>query len=210
MANQDAPFGFRATGGMGSSYETQGTSKYQIYDNSTSAIFQGDLCMLGNHNSTATDANSVAVQVGYISVAAVDENTLNFGVFNGCFYNDPTTLKPTWKNYYPGAVNVASGELINAYCFDNPQQLYEVQSAGTLTQASVGTLIDTATYDAGSTVDGMSDEEIAATVTATGATAQWRILRLSEDPENSDTGNANANWIVRLNESVYYNGAVLT
>ena len=210
MANQDAPFGFRAIGGMGSSYETQGTSKYQIYDNSTSAIYQGDLCMLGNYNSTATDANSVAVQVGYISVAAVDENTLNFGVFNGCFYNDPTTLKPTWKNYYPGAVNVASGELINAYCFDNPQQLYEVQSAGTLTQASVGTLIDTATYDAGSTVDGMSDEEIAATVTATGATAQWRILRLSEDPENSDTGNANANWIVRLNESVYYAGVVLT
>ena len=210
MANQDAPFGFRATGGMGSSYETQGTSKYQIYDNSTSAIFQGDLCMLGNHNSTATDANTNAVQVGYISVAAVDEDTLNFGVFNGCFYNDPTTLKPTWKNYYPGAVNVASGEKINAYCFDNPQQLYEVQSAGTLTQPSVGNLIDTATYDAGSTVDGMSDEEIAATVTGSGTTAQWRILRLSEDPENSDTGNANANWIVRLNESVYYNGAVLT
>ena len=58
MANQDAPFGFRAIGGMGSSYETQVTSKYQIYDNSTSAIFQGDLCMLGNHNSTATDANN--------------------------------------------------------------------------------------------------------------------------------------------------------
>ena len=209
MANQDAPFGFRAVGGMGSSYETQGTSKYQIADNSTSAIFQGDLCMLGNYNSTATDANTNAVAVGYISVAGVTEDTLNFGVFNGCFYIDPTTAKPTWKNYYPGAVNITTGK-IDAYCYDNPQQLFEVQSAGTLTQASVGNLIDTATYDAGSTTDGMSDEEIAATVTSTGATAQWRILRLSEDPSNSDTGNANANWIVRLNESVYYNGAVLT
>ena len=209
MANQDAAFGFRAIGGTGSSYETQGTSKYQIADNSTSAIFQGDLCMLGNSASTATDANSVAVAVGYISVAAVDENVLNFGVFNGCFYTDPTTGKPTWKNYYPGAVNITTGK-IDAYCYDNPQQLFEVQSAGTLTQPSVGNLIDTATYDAGSTTDGMSDEEIAATVTGSGATAQWRILRLSEDPENSDTGNANANWIVRLNESVYYNGAVLT
>ena len=50
MANQDAPFGFKAIGGMGSSYETQGTSKYQIADNSTSAIFQGDLCMFGAFN----------------------------------------------------------------------------------------------------------------------------------------------------------------
>ena len=79
MANQDAAFGFRAIGGMGSSYETQGTSKYQIADNSTSPIYQGDLCMVGNSASSATDANSVAVAVGYISVAAVAEDTLNFG-----------------------------------------------------------------------------------------------------------------------------------
>ena len=83
MANQDAPFGFKAIGGMGSSYETQGTSKYQIADNSTSAIYQGDLCMMGNHNSSATDANSNAVAVGYISVSPPAEDTLNFGVFNG-------------------------------------------------------------------------------------------------------------------------------
>tara|TARA_Y100000294_G_C8427726_1_gene285445 strand:+ start:53 stop:682 length:630 start_codon:yes stop_codon:yes gene_type:complete len=209
MANQDAPFGFRAVGGMGSSYETQGTSKYQIADNSTSPIYQGDLCMVGNSDSSATDANSVAVAVGYISVAAVAEDTLNFGVFNGCYYIDPTTAKPTWKNYYPGAVNITTGT-IDAYCYDNPQQLYEVQSAGTLTQASVFNLVDTATYDAGTSRDGLSDEEISGSLVSSGATGQWRILRLSEDPSNSDTGSANANWIVRLNESIYYNGAVLT
>ena len=209
MANKDAPFGFRAIGGMGSSYETQGTSKYQIADNSTSAIFQGDLCMLGNSASGATDANGTAVAVGYISCSAVTEDTLNFGVFNGCFYIDPTTSKPTWKNYYPGAVNITTGT-IDAYCYDNPQQLYEVQTAGTLTQASVGNLIDTHTYAAGSTINGQSNEEISTAVTGSGATAQWRILRLSEDPSNSDTGNANSNWVVRLNESVYYAGVVLT
>ena len=209
MANQDAPFGFRAVGGMGSSYETQGTSKYQIADNSTSPIYQGDLCMVGNSAGNATDANSVAVAVGYISVAAVAEDTLNFGVFNGCYYIDPTTAKPTWKNYYPGAVNITTGT-IDAYCYDNPQQLYEVQSAGTLTQASVFNLVDTATYDAGTSRDGLSDEEISGSLVSSGATGQWRILRLSEDPSNSDTGSANSNWIVRLNESVYYNNGVLT
>ena len=165
--------------------------------------------MMGNHNSSATDANGTAVAVGYISVSPPAEDTLNFGVFNGCDYIDPTSGKPTWKAYYPGAVNITTGK-INAYCYDNPQQLFEVQTAGTLTQAAAGCLIDTHTYAAGSTLSGQSNEEISTAVTGSGATGQWRIVRLSEDPSNSDTGSANSNWVVRLNESIYYNGAVLT
>ena len=209
MANQDAPFGFRAIGGMGSSYETQGTSKYQIADNSTTAIYQGDLMMMGGYNSDQPDAGAVNVAVGYVSNSAVTENVLNFGVFNGCFYIDPTTAKPTWKNYYPGAVNITTGT-IDAYCYDNPQQLYEVQASGSLAQTDMGNLIDTNTYVAGSTINGHSKEELASAVTGSGATAQWRLIRGSEDPSNSDKSSANANWIVRLNESIYYNGAVLT
>ena len=204
MANKDAAFGFRAIGGMGSSYETQGTSKYEINDNWTNAIFQGDLVAAGD--GSATDRAGTASVKGYIfgSIAATH---LNLGVFNGCFYIDPTTSKPTWKNYYPGAVNITTGK-IEAYCYDNPQQLYVVQTAGTLTQADAGSLIDNNTYVAGSTTNGQSNLEIA---TASGfTTAQWRIIRLSEDPDNSDTGSANSNWIVRLNESIYYNSAILS
>jgi len=209
MANKDAPFGFRAIGGMGSSYETQGTSKYEIADNSTTAIFQGDLMMTGGYNSDQPDAGSVNVNVGYVSCSLATENILNFGVFNGCFYIDPTTSKPTWKNYYPGAVNITTGT-IDAYCYDNPQQLYEVQASGSLTQASMGNLIDSLTYVAGSTINGHSKMELAATVTGSGATAQWRLIRGSEDPSNNDKSSANANWIVRLNESIFYAGVVLT
>jgi len=209
MANQDAAFGFRAIGGMGSSYETQGTSKYQIADNSTSAIFQGDLCMFGAFNGSTGDANGNNVAAGYISCSAVAEDTLNMGVFNGCFYIDPTTAKPTWKNYYPGAVNITTGT-IDAYCYDNPQQLYEVQASGSLAQTDMGNLIDTNTYVAGSTINGHSKEELASAVTGSGATAQWRLIRGSADPANNDKSAANSNWVVRLNESIYYNGAVLT
>ena len=204
MANQDAPFGFKATGGMGSSYETQGTSKYQINDNWTNAIFQGDL--LGMGDGSATDRAGTTSVAGFVfgSIAAT---TINFGVFNGCDYIDPTTAKPTWKAYYPGAVNITTGK-INAYCFDNPQQLFEVQTAGTLTQASVGKLADQNTYAAGSTLSGLSAMELSGT--AATSTAQWRIIRLSEDPDNSDVSSANSNWIVRLNESIYYNLGTLT
>ena len=204
MANQDAPFGFRAIGGMGSSYETQGTSKYQINDNWTNAIFQNDLVGMGD--GTVTDRAGTTTVAGYIfgSIAA---STINLGVFNGCFYIDPTTGKPTWKNYYPAATNITTGT-IDAYCYDNPQQLYEVQTAGTLTQADAGSLIDDNTYVAGSTTSGQSKLEIAGSSGFT--TAQWRIIRLSEDPSNSDTGSANSNWVVRLNESIYYNSAILS
>jgi len=204
MANQDAPFGFKAVGGMGSSYETQGTSKYQINDNWTNAIFQGDL--LGMGDGSATDRAGTTSVAGFVfgSIAAT---TINFGVFNGCDYIDPTTAKPTWKAYYPGAVNITTGK-INAYCFDNPQQLFEVQTAGTLTQASVGKLADQNTYAAGSTLSGLSAMELSGT--AATSTAQWRIIRLSEDPDNSDVSSANSNWIVRLNESIYYNLGTLT
>jgi len=204
MANQDAAFGFRAIGGTGSSYETQGTSKYQINDNWTNAIFQGDL--VGAGDGAVTDRAGTTSVKGYIfgSIAA---STINFGVFNGCFYIDPTTAKPTWKNYYPGAVNITTGT-IDAFVFDNPQQLYEVQTAGTLTQAIAGGLINKNTYAAGSTINGHSVMEIGGTSGFT--TAQFRIVRLSEDPSNSDTSTANSNWVVRLNESIYYNSAILS
>ena len=70
MANQDAPFGFRAVGGMGSSYETQGTSKYEIQDNYTGATYQGDLVFTGDGGS---DANSTTSVAGYIAPSAVNE-----------------------------------------------------------------------------------------------------------------------------------------
>ena len=204
MANKDAAFGFRAIGGMGSSYETQGTSKYQINDNWTNAIYQGDL--VGAGDGTVTDRATTTSVAGYIfgSIAAT---TLNLGVFNGCYYIDPTTSKPTWKNYYPGAVNITTGT-IDAYCYDNPQQLYEVQTSGTLDQTDVGSLIDQDTYAAGSSIDGLSNVEIGGTSKVT--TGQVRIVRVTGDPSNNDTGSANSNWVVRLNESIYYDSAILS
>jgi hypothetical protein len=204
MANKDAPFGFKAIGGMGSSYESQGTSKYQINDNWTNAIYQGDL--VGAGDGTVTDRATTTSVAGYIfgSIAAT---TLNLGVFNGCYYIDPTTSKPTWKNYYPGAVNITTGT-IDAYCYDNPQQLYEVQTSGTLDQTDVSSLIDQDTYVAGSSIDGLSNVEIGGTSKVT--TGQVRIVRVTGDPSNNDTGSANSNWVVRLNESIYYDSAILS
>jgi hypothetical protein len=48
------------------------------------------------------------------------------GVFNGCFYTDPTTQKATWKNYYPASTNASD---ITAFVIDAPETVFEINSS---------------------------------------------------------------------------------
>jgi hypothetical protein len=58
-------------------------------------------------------------------------------------------------------------------------------------------------YTAGTAVtNGRSKEEITGAAVAGG---MFAVLRLSEDPSNSDVSTANSNWIVKFNEHIYYN-----
>ena len=125
----------------------------------------------------------------------------NVGIFNGVFYDDPTTGKPTFKNYWPGGVTVTNPAAgATAFVYDNPDDLFEVQTSGTLTQSIASRGIDMA-YTVGSTINGRSKEEITATAKNAG---QFAVVRISGDPANSDTGAANSNWIVKFNKHVYY------
>jgi hypothetical protein len=198
MANIDAPFGFRPVGELGSSINNGGTTKYYIADNQAGAIYKGDPVFVGDGSKAGTGVTPAA---GYIGPAAAG-NICCVGIFNGCYYIDPTTSKPTWSNYYPGSVNITQGS-IEAYVYDDPNKLFEVQASGTLTYATVvNNNIDMA-YTAGSTVNGQSKVELASSVTGSGATDMFVIVGLSEDPDNSDAASANSNWIVRFNEHRY-------
>ena len=169
MANNDAAFGLRPVGELGSGIQNGGTSKYKIAAGYATAIFKGDIVKL--------------VAAGTVQVSG-NADVANVGVFNGCFYNDPTTQKPTWSNYYPGSITPTVGD-IDAFIYDDPNMLFEIQDNATLGQTAVGDNADQ--------------------VYAAGSTDQLRIIRISEDPENSDIASANANWIVRFNEHLYYN-----
>ena len=185
MANKDAPFGFRAVGELGSNIQNGGTSKYLIASGESDVIYKGDVVTLETAGTITVSGNAT---------------TANIGVFNGCFYNDPTTQKPTWKNYYPGSITPTVGN-IEAFVYDDPNKLFEVQASGTLAQTAVGDNCDQV-YAAGSTINGASKSELGSVA---GGTAQFRVVRISEDPDNSDISSANSNWIVRFNEHLYYN-----
>ena len=207
MANKDAPLGFRHVGELGSNIQNGGTTRYQIADNQANAIYKGDLVFIGD--GTVTDQVGTAVAKGYIGASAAS-NVMSIGVFNGCFVTKhPTTGKPYWSNYYPGSINVASGEKIYGFVYDDPNKLYEVQANGTLADpTSIGSNADMA-YTAGSTVNGQSKEELG-TLIGSGATGQFVIVGLSTDPDNSDASADNANWIVRLNEGRYLKTTLTT
>jgi hypothetical protein len=193
MANQDAPFGFRQVGGLGSRPTSEGTSKYTIAASFADSIFAGDIVEAG----AGTSEGGTAIAAGYVGNAAATSSSRNLGIFNGCFYTDPTTSKPTFKNYWPASVAAEA----QAFVYDNPDDLFEVQSEGTLVRATVARAVDMA-YTTGATINGRSKEEISVTA---GADLAVRVVRISGDPANSDIGSANANWIVKFNQHIYYN-----
>ena len=198
MANKDAAFGLRPVGKLGSSVNNSGTTKYRIADNQAGAIYKGDIVFVGDGSDAGTGVTPAA---GYIGPVAAG-NICSVGVFNGCFYIDPTSKKPTWSNYYPGSVNITVGT-IDAFVYDDPNTLFEVQASGTLTYATVVNNNIDILYGAGSTVNGQSKTELASAITASGATDMLVVIGISEDPENNDAASANSNWIVRFNEHRY-------
>jgi hypothetical protein len=182
MANMSGNFGFRPIQQVGSGYNSSGTNEYVIANNEGSALFQGDPVILV--------ANG-AIDIGSTAGAEL------IGVFNGCFYTDPTTQKPTFSNYYPGSI--AADDIV-AYVFDDPNKQFEVKiddSNGG--QAQVGTNANIATYSAGSTINGISNVALDGSSFTVDATANFRVVRLSRDVENSDYTTANANIVVKIN-----------
>ena len=190
MANIDAPFGFRQVGGLGSRPTSNGTSQYKIASGQTAAIYAGDVVALAGSGGLKVEGGTT-VTAGYVGPSETDASR-NVGIFNGCLYEDPTTNKPTFQNYWPGDVAAAA----DAFIYDNPDDLFEVQTAGTHTQAVVGQACDMV-YTAGTAVtNGRSKEELLGTASGN---AMFAVLRLSEDPSNSDVSNPNSNWIVKFN-----------
>ncbi len=57
------------------------------------------------------------------------------GVFNGVFYNDPTTQKPTYKNYYPGGYT--NSRRITAFVVDDPDAVFLMDADQSFTRADL-------------------------------------------------------------------------
>jgi hypothetical protein len=182
MANIDKPFGLRAIGNL-SATGAQKQYGYVIENDSADPIFQGDL---------------VTVFDGYLVQFDPAVHTAAVGVFNGCNYVDPTTGKPTWKNYYPGNVDPTQGQ-IQADVLDDPNQLFIIQAASSVTQDHVGFNADVS-VGSGNTTTGVSGMELTGTPAKTAA-LNLKIVGLYNAEGNSF--GTNAVVVVKINEHLY-------
>ena len=182
MANIDQAYGLRPIAKVGSAPGgTTGTTKYSIADNQSTAIFTGDPVKYKND--------------GTIEVATASDALL--GVFMGCFYTDPTTGKPTYKDHFPASLS--PGDAI-AFVADDPDQMFVAQqdSDGSNLVAADLNLNANLIFGTGSTTTGMSGVEIDSSTGAVTATHQVRLIAFYDTPSNDATAN-NSDLVVKIN-----------
>jgi hypothetical protein len=186
MANKDAAFGMKPVRMIGGAPYTGGQSRYRIAANYGTSIFQGDMV--------------AQVTGGTVEVHA-DRGTVPIvGVFNGCKYTDPTSGEQVFSNYYPASTNAS--DLI-AFIIDDPDVVYEVQADDTFPVADLFGNFDIVYTSAGSTQTGISGAELDVTTGATNTNLPIKAIDISQDPNNSDTGAANTNVLVVIQNSIF-------
>lgn len=189
MANVDKAYGLRPMGNL-SATGGQKQYGYLIADNQSGAIYQGDLVTLSS---------------GYLVKFDATLHTVAVGVFNGCYYLDPTTGKPTWKNYYPGSVNITSGT-IQGDVLDDPSQLFTIQADEDVVQADIGLNAPIA-YTAGSSTTGVSGTELDSSLIANTAGLVLKIVGKYDIPGNN-LGENYTQVVVKINAHMYSSAGV--
>ena len=188
MANVSEKFGLRPVRKLDGSPFINAQNRYRIASNYGTAIFQGDLV--------------IAVNDGTIARHTANNASPVIGVFNGVFYTDPTTQKPTFKNYYPGSI-VASDIIANV--IDDPNVVYKIDSDGAFAVADIFKNFSV-TNVTGNTQTGISKVQLDYSVSGTTGTFVIQAIDISQDPDNDEAGAANGDILVRINNHFYRQG----
>ena len=192
MANQTGNTGLQPVRLLGGTPFNNSQNRYRILKNYGKAIFQGDLVKLNATNGT-------------INAVASSNDVPVVGVFNGVNYTDPTTQKPTFKNYYPGTV---SANDIIAAVIDDPNVVYSINADATFVVADLY-----ANYKinptAGSTTSGNSRFSLDVATGDSSSTFQLKAIDISQNPDDSDTAApSGVDVLVIINNHAYRSGTV--
>ena len=180
MANRSSVgFGLRAIGKVGQNRDAQGLSEYSVASSPTIIYFN--------------DAVK-AVNTGTIAVAATNQTLL--GSLNGSFYTDPTTQKPTWRNYVP---SVAASDIV-AFVSDDPYERFEIRSNNTAASAQTDVFLNASiTYLAGDSANYVSRTRLNDASINTTNTLQLQILGTTKDTGDNNIAQSHVVWVARIN-----------
>ena len=209
MANDStAGYGCRAVMTVGSTPATSGQSEYKLYDYAGAAfntIFKGDPVSL--------NAGTQAAEKGYIQDATYDStdddnsggagwqnsaDPLLVGVFNGGFWVDSATSKPTWSNSVPSGTNFGTDYNTGtsdgtAFVLDNPNQEFNMRANAAWQQDDVG--LNYNTGDNGATgKNGLSDERLS--IATVNAASMFTLVRGANIPGQNDYASGGSDVVV--------------
>ena len=190
MANVAEKFGLRPYRKLDGTPLVGAQNRYVVKSGYATQIFQGDLVQPTSN--------------GFIEKHTANTSDAVVGVFNGVFYNDPTTQKPTYSNYYPGSITPTQGD-ITAFVVDDPDAVFLMDADATFARADLYKNYSL-TNTTGVTQTGLSKAQLDVSVSGTAGTFAVQAIDISQDPDNSDVTSANANILVRINNHFYRSG----
>jgi hypothetical protein len=189
MPNVVEQYGLKPSRQLNGSPFINAQNRYRIAANNSTAIFQGDLVK--------------PLDSGNISRAIANTSDAVVGVFNGCFYTDPTTQKPTFLNYYPGSINASD---IIAMVIDGPDTVFEIKADATFVVADLFKNYSI-TNLSGATQTGISKVTLDVSESGTAGTYVVQAIDISQDVFNSDVNvSSNVGVLVRINNHFFRQG----
>jgi len=217
MANQTAGFGFRQAPTMGSTPATGGQAEYMVKSGLGVGIFQNNPVSLqsasgddGYLQDASADTMDDTLAGGQDWATGTSGITLLEGVFNGIFYINSSTSKPTFANHVLASTtfgtdfNTGSTDGIG-FVNDNPMQEYTCKADAAVTQANLlSTFNPTDGATVGTSTNGQSTVKLDIG-TAGAGNRQFKIVRTANDPANNDNASANSNVIVMMNPAAAAN-----
>ena len=209
MANQTGGFGFRQAPTVGSTPATGGQAEYMVKSGLGVGIFQNNPVSqqhTAGDDGYLQDITADTMDDGIAGGVDWSTGTSNIqpivGVFNGIFYVNSSTSKPTFANHVLSGTtfgtdyNTGSNDgigLVN----DNPMQEYTCKADAAVTQANLlSTFNSTDGATAGTQINGQSTVKL--NIASADATSMFRIVRTANDPGNNDNTAANSNVIVQI------------
>jgi hypothetical protein len=199
MASTASPYGLRAVNELGGLPYAGSTRQFLIdpagYNTN---IFNGSIVRINTS--------------GYINIVTTngDDSTPfpagTIGVFVGCSFVNAQG-QTIYSQYYPANTASVNGSAITAYVIDDDRAVFQVQSAGTVSQAALGAnvyLNAVQSTSTGSTTTGNSNTAVVAgSSAATTSGFAFRVVGFADVPGFSAVGDAYTDILVKFNPGAH-------
>ena len=207
MASTASPYGFKAFNELGG-LPYAGSTRQLLIDPAgyNTNIFNGSLVYV-----------NAAGYINIVTGTGADATTNSFpgtgtltgaiGVFVGCSYVNAQG-QVIYAQYYPAGTT----GVVTAYVIDDDRAVFQVQAAGTVTQAALGDnlfLSAAQSTSTGSTITGNSTSAVVAGASAVTTSAAFRVVGFVNMQGFSTVGDAFTDVLVKFNPGYHaYSNAV--